>query len=74
MIKIEKVNREVSYERPAYPRIMTSDLNNGLVFALYKKDDIIHYTPLHGEASSVKSIESHHLHDFEGSITIRNDR
>lgn len=79
MIKIDKVVNEVYSLNPTYPRIMRNDLtNDDLVMALSESRELegplIKYISLSERNPVIREIESHHLADFEGTITIRNDK
>jgi len=80
MIKIDKVVNEVYSLNPTYPRIMRNDLtSDDLVMALSERHlevggKLIKYISLSERNPEIREIESHHLADFEGTITIRNDK
>jgi len=77
MIKIEKISEEVHSSRTTYPRVMRNDLDNDrlvLAIGFNPHSRTINYINLYESDPSIKHSESHHFQDFEGSITIRNER
>jgi len=79
MIKIEKIDIDIVPESPTYPRVMVYDLNNDeLVLAIrynnYAESESITFISLGESNPSLKEDKSHHFQDFEGSITIRNEK